>query len=91
MCIRHRCWDDPAEADDGFRLLICRYRPRALRKEKETWNEWWKVLGPSKELHADFYGKRGLPINWEAYRTRYLEEMTQTDPRARLSNWRGAC
>ena len=30
---------------------------------------------PSRELHADFYGKHGDPISWEVYRERYLEEM----------------
>ena len=75
MSIRHRRWNDPVEPGDGFRLLVCRYRPRALPKEKETWNAWWKDLGPSKELHAAIYGKNGPPITWEAYRKRYLEEM----------------
>ncbi len=74
--IKTKRWDDPREADDGFRLLICRYRPRALPKKKETWDLWWSQLGPSKELHAAFYGKHGqLPINWEEYRRRYLAEM----------------
>lgn len=77
MPVRHKQWDDPKEPDDGFRLLICRYRPRALRKENETWDAWCKDLGPSKELHGDFYGKNGLPINWETYRKRYLEEMKE--------------
>jgi uncharacterized protein YeaO (DUF488 family) len=75
MPIRHKRWNDDKEADDGFRLLICRYRPRALRKELETWDKWWKDLGPSKDLHADFYGKHGPPITWEEYRRRYLDEM----------------
>jgi uncharacterized protein YeaO (DUF488 family) len=74
--IKTKRWDDPREDDDGFRLLICRYRPRALPKKKETWDLWWSQLGPSKELHAAFYGKHGQkPINWEEYRRRYLEEM----------------
>src|SRR5205823_13794510 len=74
--IKTKRWDDPREADDGFRLLICHYRPRALPKKKETWDLWWKHLGPSAELHAAFYGKKGqLPINWETYKERYLAEM----------------
>jgi uncharacterized protein YeaO (DUF488 family) len=32
-------------------------------------------LGPSRELHAEFYGKRGPPIGWAEYRRRYLGEM----------------
>jgi uncharacterized protein YeaO (DUF488 family) len=75
MPLKTKRWDDPEEPDDGFRLLICRYRPRALPKADETWNLWWSQLGPSKKLHADFYGKHGPPIGWEEYRQRYLDEM----------------
>lgn len=51
--IKTKRWDDPREDDDGFRLLICRYRPRALPKKKETWDLWWSQLGPSKEQLAN--------------------------------------
>jgi uncharacterized protein YeaO (DUF488 family) len=79
-------WNDPAESKDGFRLLICRYRPRALKKKDETWDAWCADLGPSKELHADFYGKHGPPIGWKAYRRRYLQEMkSQKDRIAELA------
>jgi uncharacterized protein YeaO (DUF488 family) len=79
MPLKTKRWDDPIEPDDGFRLLICRYRPRALPKKKETWHKWYSELGPSKELHADFYGKNGPPITWEQYRVRYLEEIKAQD------------
>ena len=75
MPLKTKRWCDPAEADDGFRLLICRYRPRGVRKEDETWDSWCSDLGPSRALHADFYGKNGVPIGWEEYRRRYLDEM----------------
>jgi uncharacterized protein YeaO (DUF488 family) len=75
MPIKTKRWNDPAEPDDGFRLLICRYRPRALPKKDETWTAWDKNLGPSRELHADFYGKNGPPIGLEEYVRRYLKEM----------------
>src|SRR5262245_52541664 len=75
MPIKTRRWNDKKKRGDGFRLLICRYRPRALKKEDETWDAWWPELGPSKKLHADFYGKNGPPITWGDYRPRYLEEM----------------
>jgi uncharacterized protein YeaO (DUF488 family) len=77
MPIKTKRWNDPREVDDGFRVLICRYRPRALPKANETWDKWYKDLGPSRELHADFYGKHGPPIGWEEYRRRYLEEMKE--------------
>ncbi len=79
MPIKTKRWDDKKEPDDGFRLLICRYRPRALLKKKETWDLWWSHLGPSKELHADFYGKHGPPIGFEEYCRRYLDEMKEQE------------
>jgi len=76
MPVRTKRWNDPVEEGDGLRVLVCRYRPRGLPKKDENWDRWHKELGPSKELHADFYGKNGRPpIGWEEYRRRYLAEM----------------
>lgn len=75
MAIRTKRWNDSREPDDGFRLLVSRYRPRGLSKADETWDEWWPELGPSRELHAAFYGKQGEAISFEQYVPRYLEEM----------------
>jgi len=74
--IKTRRWCDPIEEDDGFRLLICRYRPRALPKKDETWTLWRADLGPSRDLHAAYYDKHGEgPLTWSEYERRYLEEM----------------
>jgi uncharacterized protein YeaO (DUF488 family) len=75
MPLKTRRWNDPAEPDDGFRLLVTRYRPRGVKAADETWDAWDKALGPSVALHAAVYGKRGDPIDWETYRRRYLAEM----------------
>jgi uncharacterized protein YeaO (DUF488 family) len=75
MSIKTKRWDDPVEADDGTRILICRYRPRGVRKEDESWDEWLPDLGPSAELHSAAYGKRGNPIAWSTYRKLYRREM----------------
>jgi uncharacterized protein YeaO (DUF488 family) len=76
MPIKTKRWDDPTEPDDGFRLLVTRYRPRGLAKALETWNAWDKELGPSVELHAAVYGKGGrVGLGWDVYRQRYLKEM----------------
>ncbi len=77
MPIKIKRWYDPRETEDGHRLLVCRYRPRALLKKDETWDEWNRHLGPSRELHADAYGKKGDPIGWEEFRQRYIQEMTE--------------
>lgn len=75
--IKTKRWNDPVEGDDGHRLLVCRYRPRGVRKDGETWDAWWPKLGPSRELHAAYYGKHGPPIGWTEYRRRYLAEMRE--------------
>jgi uncharacterized protein YeaO (DUF488 family) len=77
MRIKTRRWNDPIEPDDGFRVLVCRFRPRGLRKSDETWDAWERELGPSAALLADFHGKRGAPIRWSEYRARYLAEMRE--------------
>src|SRR5262249_12886774 len=68
-------WNDPVDADDGVRLLVCRFRPRGVRREDEAWDSWLPQLGPSKDLHASVYGKHGDPISWDQYVLRYLAEM----------------
>jgi uncharacterized protein YeaO (DUF488 family) len=73
--VKTRRWNDPPEPDDGFRLLVCRYRPRGVSKSDETWDAWWPELGPSRELHAAYWGKHGQRLSWEEYAARYLEEM----------------
>jgi uncharacterized protein YeaO (DUF488 family) len=77
--LRTRRWSDPAEPGDGFRILVCRYRPRGVARERETWDAWWKELGPSPELHAAAYGKSGPAIEFAEYRRRFLAQMA-VDP-----------
>ena len=81
MPIHTRRWNDKTRRGEGWRILVCRYRPRALTKKDETWDHWYSALGPSKELHAAYYGKKGDQISWEEYRRRYLEEMQGEEPR----------
>lgn len=80
MPVKTRRWNDPKEADDGLRILICRYRPRGLPKGEETWDEWHKELAPSAELLADYHGKNRHPTSWSEYRQRYLREMLKQKP-----------
>ena len=75
MPLKTKRWNDPVARDDGFRLLICRLRPRGVAKTKETWDAWWPDLGPSRELLDAFHGKGGGALPWDEYTTRYLEEM----------------
>ena len=78
--IRTRRWNDPPTAKEGTRVLVTRFRPRGVRKQDETWDEWWSALGPSTALHAAAYGKDGQPaIAVATDRRRYLDEISQ-DP-----------
>lgn len=77
MPVRTKRWNDPVEPEDGYRLLVCRYRPRGVKKEGEPWDAWCNALAPSVDLHADAYGKNGEAIAWDAYVVRYLAEMSR--------------
>ncbi len=80
MPVKTKRWNDPAEPSDGTRVLVTRFRPRGLPRDQECWDAWMKELGPSAQLHAEVYGKRGPPLGWEGYRVRYLEEMRAQRP-----------
>jgi uncharacterized protein YeaO (DUF488 family) len=76
MPVRTKRWNDPPSPDDGYRLLICRYRPRGVRKADEPWDAFCPALGPSKELHAQVYGKTGEPpLPFPEYEQRFRAEM----------------
>lgn len=61
---------EPAEADDGLRVLITRYYPRGVKKDRFGW--WVKPLSPSRELLSSYKaGKK----SWEQFRESFLEEL----------------
>ena len=72
------------EPDDGFRLLVCRLRPRGVARSNETWDAWWPDLGPSRGLLDAYHGKHAAPLAWTEYVPRYLEEMAGPGPVWRL-------
>ncbi len=83
--IKTRRWNDTPGQKEGFRVLVTRYRPRALPKAEETWDAWWKELGPSVALFEAFKGKGQAPISWAEYARRYREEMSAPTPRAKIA------
>lgn len=74
MPLKTKRWNDPAEPDDGVRILVCRYRPRGVSKEAETWDEWRPELGPSRALHGAVYTQEASRIPWPRYRAQYIAE-----------------
>lgn len=79
MPVRTKRWNDPASADDGLRVLICRYRPRGVARQGQPWSAWTTALAPSKALHAAAYGKDGAPpIAFAEYERRFRAEMERS-------------
>jgi len=64
---------DPADASDGDRILVTRYWPRGISRERLSITEWLRNLAPSKELLFDWKNKK---ISWDEYTIRYHEEMS---------------
>lgn len=83
MPVKTKRWNDPMGSDDGFRVLICRFRPRGVRRTQATWDEWCKDLGPSPALLTAFRTEGRSKIGWSEYRRRYLAEMQDRGPLVR--------
>lgn len=62
---------DPVEESDGERILVSRYWPRGISKERLSISQWIQNLAPSKILLQDW--KAGS-ITWAEYESRYCEE-----------------
>jgi uncharacterized protein YeaO (DUF488 family) len=64
---------EPTNSEDGLRILIARYRPRYLPKNKENWDQWWKDLAPSKALFKEFL--KDKRIGWKEYERKFRLEI----------------
>ena len=71
---------DPAEPADGRRVLVTRYWPRGV--PRATVDEYVSALAPSRELLHAF---KASTMDWDAFRRRYLEEMSAPAARAEIA------
>lgn len=69
----------PARKDDGLRVLVTRYWPRGVKKERA--DLWIKGLGPSAELIKDW--KAGA-ISWSEFEKRYKAEFKDPEKKRLL-------
>lgn len=60
---------DEAAPEDGVRVLVTRYWPRGVKKERT--DKWVKQLGPSEKLLKEW--KDG-GMEWDAFAERYKGE-----------------
>ena len=65
---------EPAEADDGVRILIDRLWPRGVSKAKAALDNWVKEVAPSTELRK-WFGHD--PARWEEFQRRYRTELDE--------------
>ncbi|SED03301.1 Uncharacterized conserved protein YeaO, DUF488 family [Rhizobiales bacterium GAS191] len=73
---------EPAEPDDGFRVLVDRIWPRGLKKADTAIDLWLKEIAPSTALRHWFDHD---PARWEDFRKRYKAEVEpQSDTLAML-------
>jgi uncharacterized protein YeaO (DUF488 family) len=63
---------EPAERDDGRRVLVDRVWPRGVSKDEAHIDLWLKEVAPSTALRKWFGHK---PERWAGFRERYLEEL----------------
>lgn len=70
-----RAYEPPSE-EDGTRVLVDRLWPRGLTKAKAVIDEWLRDLAPSNELRRWYHAQ---PNQWEAFRKRYLKELSRPD------------
>jgi uncharacterized protein YeaO (DUF488 family) len=73
---------EPTEDSDGLRILIARFRPRYLPKDKENWDLWCKELAPSRDLWKEYV--KDKKIDWSEYSRRYIEEIKNNSEAVQL-------
>ncbi|MFH8441708.1 DUF488 domain-containing protein [Streptomyces sp. NPDC018026] len=73
MNVRVRRVYDPAEPDDGVRVLVDRLWPRGVSKDAARVDEWPKGLAPSTELRRWYHAGEGT---YEEFARRYEAELS---------------
>jgi uncharacterized protein YeaO (DUF488 family) len=65
---------EPADDDDGLRVLVDRLWPRGISKDKARIDLWLKEVAPSNELRRRFHGH---PDKWKDFVAAYGRELKQ--------------
>ena len=65
---------EPADPDDGTRILVDRLWPRGVSKAEAAVDSWLKEIAPSTELRQ-WFGHD--PARWPEFLRRYTEELRQ--------------
>lgn len=79
---------DPVEESDGERILVSRYWPRGLSKERLSVTEHLKDVAPSVELLRNW---KTSNTSWAEYEKRYHQEMSQQRQKIELLAKKASC
>ena len=74
---------EPAEASDGYRVLIDRLWPRGVSKQRARLDAWAREVAPSTELRK-WYNHD--PAKWPEFQRRYREELKSPEAAAVLDD-----
>ena len=69
---------DPAEDEDGYRVLIDHVWPRGVSRERARLDEWARELAPSDELRKWFDHD---PARFAEFRSRFRKELADHSER----------
>jgi len=70
LAVKTKSIYEPAKPGDGVRVLITRYYPRGVKKDR--FDRWEKALSPSRGLLAAY---RSGAKSWEQFKEAFLSEM----------------
>jgi len=68
---------EPAEAGDGYRVLVDRLWPRGVSKERAELDLWDKDVGPSPELRTEWHHAPDRVGDFEHFAARYRAELDE--------------
>jgi uncharacterized protein YeaO (DUF488 family) len=82
MIVMKRAYE-PADASDGYRVLVERLWPRGVTRERARLDAWEKSIAPSPELRR-WYAHD--PARWDEFQRRYEAELRADDAQAVLED-----
>ena len=75
---------DGTSKNDGYRILVDRYYPRGLTKQKANYRLWAKDVAPSVELIKWFHENPNT--RWKGFKSRYLKELNSKEGKEALED-----
>ncbi|MFF2273132.1 DUF488 domain-containing protein [Agromyces sp. NPDC058136] len=69
---------EPAEAGDGFRVLVDRLWPRGVSRERAELDLWDKEVAPSPELRTEWHHAADRAAAFDGFAARYRAELDES-------------